>query len=319
MDLVNETPIPAEVFSGAWGEREVGCAVVVKATYEIADGAPGLAEADPWPVLAQELPTKWGVFPVEGPQRKPWVDLIVLAFARAPGGEPVRAMDVSVSVGAFRHVLRVTGRRRWERTVTGIRPTEPAPFREMPLTWANAFGGVSRCPTGPIPWVDNPEGKGFVFEGEDPDGVDLPNVEDPGCLVRAPGDWPKPAGWAPYPVSGGYRLKKMIDGKGQMLPWEEIERFATGWAHPDVMVERVASGAAIVVEGVTGREPLRTNVPPCPVKVGIEAGSERRAPSFRLDTLIVLAEERRLVARWRAADTFEMRPREERVARVVKA
>lgn len=319
MNLVNETAFPAEIYFGPSGERDIGCAVVVKATWDVGEDGLRVALQNPWPILAEELRTPWGAFPAEGPQRKPWVDLIVLAFARPPGGEPVAAMNVSLSVGAFHHQLRVTGRRCWERTATGIRPTEPVPFHSMPLTWANAFGGASKCPTGPVPWPDNPEGKGFVFEPGEADGVELPNVEDPGCLVRDPRDWPKPAGWAPYPVTGGYRLKRMLDERGEIRPGVEAERYATGWAHPDVMTERAATGDPIVVEGVTGRGALRASVPPCPAKAVVEAGAERRPLSFRLDTLIVAAEERRLVARWRAAAILEMRPREERTVRLVRA
>ena len=317
MDLVNETFFPAELWWGPSGEREIGAAVVVKATYEIGEGGLRVATVNPWPILSEDLTTPWGTFPAEGPSRKPWVDLIVLGFARPPGGEPLRTMTVALSAGPFRHELRVTGNRRWQKTLIGFRPTEPEPFRAMPLTWDRAFGGTSRCPTGPLPCADNAEGKGFVFEPDDADGVELPNVEDPGCLVNDPGEWPKPAGWAPYPLAGGYRLRQLMDAEGRARPFEEVERFTTAWAHPDLLVERLAAGEPVAVEGVTGGAPLRTTVPACPATLTIEAGSERRTIAFRLDTLVVVAEEKRLVARWRAATTVEMRPREERLARLV--
>ena len=319
MELVNETRFAAEIYSGPSGERDVGCAVVVKGTWDIAEGGLRVAEKDPWPILVKELKTPWGAFPAEGPSRKPWVDIIVLAFARPRNGEAVTSMPVTVSVGAFRHELRVTGTRRWEKSAFGFRPTDPSPFHSIPLTWANAFGGVSSCPTGAVPSIDNPDGKGFVFEPENAEGVELPNVEDPSCLVREPKDWPKPTGWGPYPVTGGYRLRKMMDDSGRPRPFEEAEPYAIGWAHPDLMVASVAAGEPIAVEGVTGRGPLTAAVPKCPVKVFVEAGSESRPLPFRLDTLVVVAEERRLVARWRAATTVEMRPREVRLARVVMA
>jgi hypothetical protein len=111
----------------------------------------------------------------------------------------------------------------------------------------------------------------------------------------------------------------MMDETGRLLPFEEAEPYTTGWAHPSLMVASVAAGEAIAVDGVTGRSPLTAAVPKCPVKVSVEAGSETRSLPFRLDTLVVVAEERRLVARWRAATVLEMRPREVRLARVVMA
>lgn len=312
MDLVNETSLPAELYWGPSGEHEISGVVVVKATYDIDPAGLRVTVRNPWPVLAEELKTPWGTFPAEGPTRKPCVDLIVLGFARPPNGAAVPSMSVSLSAGSFHHELRVTGNRFWQRTPVGFRATEPVPFRAMPLTWANAFGGVSRCPTGPISWGDNPEGKGFVFEGASPEGVPLPNVEDPHCLVRQPTDWPKPAGWAPYPATGGYRMKKLMDERGQALPFAEVARFVTGWAHPDLLVDRLAPGDPIVVQGVTGGPPLSTVVPECPARASMEAGAERHALALRLDTLVVVAEEKRLVARWHGEGAVRMRPREVR-------
>jgi hypothetical protein len=48
-------------------------------------------------------------------------------------------------------------------------------------------------------------------------------------------------------------------------------------------------------------------------------GEEIRGLAPRLDTLIVQTEEKRLVVRWRAAATFEMRPREVRLVRIESA
>jgi hypothetical protein len=317
--LENETPLAAHLFSGPAGESDLGCAVLLKATYEIRDGRLELATEAPWPIHLEPFPTPWGTFPGEIAPRKPKTDVIVLGRALAPAGDPVRSTTVSVSVGAFRQALAVFGDRRWERTTAGVRATEPVPFREMPVTWTNAFGGKVRTPVGGWPNTDNPEGKGFLMDEAEAEGVPLPNVEDPEALIRSPKDLPKPVGWGPYPLAGGVRVERLRGPDGIPLPFEAVEPWVMGWAHPDLIVETPAAGTMIEVEGMTRGGPLAAAVPACPARVVLLTGDDRRTLVPKLDTLIVEAERRRLVVRWRAAETFEMRPREVRLVRIEAA
>jgi len=317
--LENETALAAQLFSGPASDTELGCALIVKATYEIRDGALAPATEAAWPIQVEPLETPYGTFPADIAVRKPRTDVIVLAKAKAPGGDPVRSMTVTVTVGTFRHALAVFGDRQWERTAAGLRSTEPLPFREMPLVWSNAYGGKLRTAVGDMPNTDNPEGKGFFVDEREGEGVPLPNVEDPNALIRAAKDMPKPVGWGPYPLAGGVRVARMMTPDGGFRPADELEPWVTGWAHPDLMIERPAAGARIEVQGVAREGPIVAAVPAFPAKVVLIAGEERRPLVPKLDTLIVQAEEKRLVARWRAAATIEMRPREVRLVRIEAA
>jgi hypothetical protein len=202
----------------------------------------------------------------------------------------------------------------------GLRPSEPLPFREMPLVWANAYGGKIRTAVGDIPNTDNPDGKGFFVDEREADGVPLPNVEDPNALIRGPKDVPKPVCWGPYPLAGGVRAARMMTPDGAFRPADELEPWVTGWAHPDLMMaDRPSAGARLEVLGVSREGPIAATVPAFPARAVLVAGEERRPLVPKLDTLIVQAEEKRLVARWRAAATFEMRPREVRFVRIEAA
>lgn len=319
MKLENGTLLAAHLFSGPADETNLGCALLVTATYDIRERGLELAGQAPWPVHLEPLETPYGTFPGAVASRKPKTDLIVLGKAKAPGGEAVRQMTVSVSVGGFRHALAVFGDRRWERSPAGLRATEPLPFREMPIVWANAFGGKLTTPVGDLPNTDNPSGKGFFLDEKEGDGVPLPNVEDPNALIRSPKDLPKPVGWAPYPLAGGVRMAKLRGADGAALPAEAVEPWIMGWAHPDLIVETPVAGSRIEVQGLSAGGPIATTVPPVPFRATLVLGEEARSLSPRLDTIIVQAEERRLVVRWRAAETFEMRPREVRLVRIEPA
>src|SRR5262249_9198174 len=68
------------------------------------------------------------------------------------------------------------------------------PFTEMPLTWANAFGGPG--------FARNPAGKGHGT-------IELPTIEDPSRLIQRRGDQPEPAGFGPLNPAWPQRAGKV--------------------------------------------------------------------------------------------------------------
>jgi uncharacterized protein YjbI with pentapeptide repeats len=139
----------------------------------------------PSPVLDQGLP-------------KPRGEVLVTGDCFAPGGKPVRALDVSLGAGPVRKNLNVFGDRYWRSGTI----SDPEPFTRMPLTWNRAFGGPG--------FKMNPLGRGAETVSS-PDGSKirpLPNVEDPNNLVGSPDDAPEPAGFAPLDMMWPQRHKK---------------------------------------------------------------------------------------------------------------
>jgi uncharacterized protein YjbI with pentapeptide repeats len=94
--------------------------------------------------------------------------------------------------------LVVFGDRTW--SLFGM--SEPAPFREMPLTWDRAFGGEG--------FADNPKGRGLRSVEVDGKKVHpLPNVELPNKLLKSPSDKPAPAGFLPLDMTSPSRMKRV--------------------------------------------------------------------------------------------------------------
>lgn len=129
---------------------------------------------------------------------KPRGEVLVTGSAFAQGGVPRTAGAVRVACGSVDKTLWVVGDRRW--TFGGA--TDPEPFLELPLTWANAYGGPG------IP--DNPVGKGHrpIVDEAGKETHPLPNVELPGSLVRSPSDKPRPAGFGPLDFTWPERASK---------------------------------------------------------------------------------------------------------------
>ncbi|MBW1729706.1 MAG: DUF2169 domain-containing protein [Deltaproteobacteria bacterium] len=283
---------------------------MVKATYEITEQGLELALDDPWPIHLEDLKTPYGVFPAEQCWRKPKIDLIVLGKAKAPGNKPVQQMKVHVRAGDFSYSLAVFGDRWWSEQGGRLIPTEPEPFMEMPLTLERAFGGKYENEYGEIACLNNPEGRGFYADEKSAVGQPLPNLEDPDFLIQEPMDRPKPVGLGPYPLTGGLRFSILAEEEQQPPPFEKIEHLIMNWAHPDLMLDRLAPGEILRVEGITQNGVLEAVIPHFPARAILRFGEEERELTPAMDTVIVLGEEKRLVLRWRLAEVFSMRPRE---------
>jgi len=125
-------------------------------------------------------------------------EVLVYGSYYAPDGKAVTADRVQLKMGPVDKSLAVIGNRYW-RTLLG--PTEPEPFRELPISYEFAFGGKN--------YKANPTGKGmdevdYVGEMRLP----MPNIEDPDNLVTSTSQRPAPAGLGPLDIMWEQRISK---------------------------------------------------------------------------------------------------------------
>ncbi len=318
MKLVNDTWLEAEIFSGGFGEAELGCTALIKATYEIGEDGATLTPAseNPWPVHMEELETPYGVFPADNPMPRPKVDFVVLGKARPAGGGAVTRMRVRLGLGDFSYAVDVVGDRVWVEQDDQIIPGPAQPFTEMDLTLTNAFGGKVVNEWGEMPYVHNPAGKGFWAEPDSPVGVAMPNLERPDSPLRNPTDRPEPVCPGVYPQDGGLRLTadghRDADGRPVFPPAGHEQPMIYNCAHPDLMVEPLRGDELLAVDGVGQGSPLRLALPAFPGELVLRRGEVSEVMKPVMDTIIVMGEERRVMFRWRAAAVFPMDARTER-------
>ena len=115
-------------------------------------------------------------------------DVVAIARAYAPGGNPTREMGVGLAVGDYRKVIRVVGDRRClYRSERAPAFTDPDPFTEMEIRYERAYGGIDMRddPVRMFPYPRNHQGVGFVLANtrEAVEGLRLPNLEDPDDLL----------------------------------------------------------------------------------------------------------------------------------------
>lgn len=155
---------------------------------------------------------------------KRYTDVAVVGSAYAPEGRPVEEMRIGIEIGDRGKHVDVIGNRAVEWSGRRPRIGAPEPFEEMPLTPAQAYGGVDfRVPFDdederamgvtlnadhPGLYPRNPWGKGYIASEEPLEGFGLPNLENPSDrltddrLIADPELWfrqplPWHLGWTP--------------------------------------------------------------------------------------------------------------------------
>ena len=314
MEFHNRTDtMQADALWGVSGKDEMGAVVIAKATYELGpEGELDQTQDAPWPVHFENLETPYGLFVSEyTPFCKPKVDLMVCGQARSRGGRPTAQMDVVIAAGRrFELRLRVSGDRVWERRRRRLRPSEPEPFVEMPLMVERAYGGTLTIEWGELPCTSNPRGRGWYLEPDQAEGGPLPNLEDPLQLIEAWDDRPQPLAPGPFPPDAGLRAELMPEDRSNMLEWDHL---FLNWAHPRLMLDAApAPGEQVRVDGIRHEGPLTATVPDPRLRAHVRCDAAVHPIELRLDTIIILGEERRAVFRWRGGTRFPLRPREHR-------
>lgn len=155
-----------------------------------------LSEVAMWKLVPEQL-GKDAILDMGMP--KPRGEVLVSGACHTPGGKPLPACPVTIKIGSVAKTLFVFGNRYWT-PLGGISQHEP--FRTMPLTWRNAFGGEG--------YDRNPIGKGYapVITDGGKKIHPLPNIETPDALVGSPNDRPVPAGFSPIDITWPQRSHK---------------------------------------------------------------------------------------------------------------
>jgi len=318
VDLRNRTDANARLLgSGADADHQLGC-LIARPTFRI-EGRELVPTPDaPWPIEPTAHETEYGAFPGDVPFLTGGIDVFVVGNAYAPNGSASQ-LDVSVQVGAdFGRTIRVVGDRTWERSADGLRPSEPEPFRSMPLGWEQAFGGKVVLDTGELPFGANPAGKGFYIEEERAVGQPLPNLEDPADPVERWDDRPEPVGTAPYPPDGFLRVLNAIDFDPENLEDPRLDRIKPLFfnaAHPKMILEpgrEPKPGDDIEVSGVRPDGALRFAMPDVPFHAHVQLEERSYLFPLHLDQIGILADTLRVFLSYRVVFRYRVAPLERR-------
>jgi hypothetical protein len=321
VELFNETTFPSFLARAQLIYDDLLQAVVVmKATYDtLPTGETRLCETQ-LPLHLEDESTDFGTMETEIVPAKAWCDLAVLGHARSRSPKrPIKRMRVSLRIGKFTRSVLVTGDRVWERVLGRVRPSEPRPFTELPLTYARAYGGTARREAGDesveAGYFANPHGRGFVVQRDDVVGKPLPNVEELDQPVRSWQDRPLPAGVAPLERSSVLRGQRgiTVDLEKQLT---RIDAAAFCSAHPRMCLPSYPHGESGELGGVSFDGTWRFRLPTFRYEIRIDLGGARYRLPLVPDTIYLRAEERRIVVVARSAFVYQLKPERRRTVRI---
>lgn len=238
---------------------------------------------------------------------KPATDVIMLGHACTSGKKEATELDVSLSVGEVCKTVRVFGERQWREG----RITPPASFTSMAMVYERAFGGI-HVVDGQLAGAEtrNPVGRGFAGsrKPEEMTGVPLPNLEDPGNLIKDPSDQPVPAcfgacapNWQPRVGFAGTYDEHWQTSRAPYLPLDFDKRFLNT-AHPELVYPGYLQGGEPI--RITHMHPagiLQFDVPAVKLHSRVLVAGSDISPAFNLETLILEPNQLRMSLVWRAA------------------
>jgi hypothetical protein len=307
MEFVNNTPYEAELIHGPEGPERHGVVVIAKQTLTI---GPDADEDLIWPVNREDQETDYGAFPFDHHFPSARMDVMVCGEAHPPPGRGARVAKVGLRVGDFQYHQHIYGDRVWRKRGFGYKPTDPEPFQTMPLVLGRAFGGKVLLKNGEISCLENPEGKGYLVKGLDPEGKPLPNIERPGESLEDPFGMPRPTCMAPYPLGWKLRLDPLMKD-GELEPFSiENSHYYFGHAHPDLMIPRAEPSTEVRLSGMHPSGDLEFAIPESPLRARLIVDGETRELKVSLNALCIFAHKARAGLKYRAAGTFPLEPRQ---------
>ena len=316
LQLKNQTPFKASIFVFPNEHGVDTLYVVVKATFDL---QPEVRLADEQlPVLmADEF---WGdpattslKFASEVHLCKPGTDVVVVGEAVAPGGKPVRRLEVLLSVAGRTKVYLISGDRKWKGWFFK-KPGKPERFTRMQLLYERAFGGGRVITKKGKPDIQPMNPIGYGFRGKSPmktyKRTPLPNIEDKKKRLKRPRHSKKllPAGlgfiapsWQPRLAYAGTYDEAWQNNRAPYLPKDFDPRYFNA-AHPDwVFEEPLQGGERVQTVHLSDRIRQDFTLPQCRFNIQATVQGQTQDLSAQLETVLLMPTDEKLALTWRAS------------------
>jgi hypothetical protein len=312
LQLNNKTPYQAESTIQLDIDGSEIWIVDVKATFEIKNGKPVLADEQQPVCLSDEYFGKPGESSMKYENelvfKKPGTDIVINGHAYAPNGKPVTNLEVCARVGPIQKTILVYGDRIWSNSIRGLSISSPKPFLKMPLIYERAFGGTDLSDDNPKKHGAehrNPIGTGFGMSTKFLQGKLLPNIEDTKDRVTSWKSRPKPAGygyickhWEPRRQYAGTYDQKWVEERLPLYPFDFDFRFFLG-AHPDMVATPHLKGDEHVeLKYLTPEGYLAFNLPRIALAFRTRLSGERVEHRAKLGNIVIEPDVPRVMMTW---------------------
>lgn len=311
--LDNQTPYSAERTFVRDGDGAEIWLVAIRATFDLfPDGS--------WRIAKKQLPVAQAPEYLGRPgysslrwdsdlqRTKMATDILVNATAYVPKAAPdQKELRVGVRVGSMVKELSVWGDRVWERSLGILVPSQPVPFRSMPIVYERAFGGASDGTTPKSAYQHcqrNPIGVGVIKK----EGLPLPNIAASGRLPEQstsgstiPGLGAVGCSWTPRRELAGTYDKVWKETRQPLVPSDFDDRYFQSAPHDQISDEYLKGGERVELMNLTPNGRLRFELPKLRFGFRTWIGGATEHHRANLHTLIIEPDAGRFVMVWHTA------------------
>ncbi len=311
MQLINHTPFPAQMFKTSLDdENKYAMSIAVRITYDIVDGKAIISKDQVWDLKREIWRSEYGIIESDDVFKRGGVDILLFGNAQAPDGSETRQMNVEVRLNnELINKVVVFGDRVWEKSILGMSISTPIPFTKMPVSLENAFGGKAEWDGLAIPYGNNPYGKGYNHLKEDFIGKSLPNIEDPGKLIKKWTDRPDPVGVACLPALCELHARNNMVFKDGKIVSSNARFFNT--AFPEMIVNSVKENDTIGITGMSSK-PFVFKVPKELLKMKVTMGERTKEWEMYIEQIGIIIDKKQAFMTFRYPINYTMIPHETR-------
>jgi hypothetical protein len=285
--------------------------VAVRATCHVGtDGRLRLADEQMPPLLAPEYFGEAGKSSLRYDSDllavKPTTDVLLIASAHAPGGQPAPSVAVGLRVGAIQKQLVVHGDRVYAQGAAGLAITAPRPFVTRPIRYELAFGGSDFSDPDPRNHrIDerNPIGRGFAVS-------ETVLVNKPAHAIEYPGANPASAGPAGFgPIDPAWTPRRQLAGtyddawarnKKPLLPDDYDPLYALSSPVDQRLPAPLAGGERVELVNLTPEGRLLFEIPRIRLEFTTRFGLRREPHPARLATVLIEPDQMRVSFVWQS-------------------
>jgi len=333
MELINRSRLMGGYTTSTDKTGREWLVVVAKGTY----GIPGHPSHEPR-LLEHQVPlTTADVFPGDPAESaasyendfalyKPRCDVLLNGHCYAPNGEPATEVTVALKVGTLVKAFKVVGARVHEAGALSNSISKPLPFTTLPVTYAQAFGGVDRSDPAKPRWhLGNPVGVGFYPGANEAqlNGMPLPNTEELHLPATTPDGNYRPMAFGPVGRAWQQRVRwagtydqHWLDHQFPFLPEDfDVRYFQSAPEDQQMDYPQGGEEVALLNLDANGRSAFRL---PANLRLAVlivlHDGSTREAAAI-VDTVILEPDAGRFTLTWRTSSPLQRNLRE--IAKVI--
>jgi hypothetical protein len=284
-------------------------------TTDVATGSPGVSAP---------------LYETDFAPHKPRCDVLLNGSCYAPEGKPAQRVTVSLRLGSLTKSFQVVGKRVYEGSLLSG-PSEPAPFKVLPIGYDTAYGGVDRTHEDPAQhqWYSlNHAGLGYHPSASTSAlrGLPLPHTEELENPVRRADGRYTPMAFGPVARAWSQRIRwagtydqAWLDQQFPFLPQDFDTRYFQ-CAPEDQQIDYPRGGEEVALLNLTPKGRTRFRLPANLTLPIAFITQEREVDEIAavVDTVLIEPDQQRFSLVWRAARALRRNLREVTEVRIAE-